>query len=174
MARLQILELPEGAEDARAPFVLVVDQCMPQRVVLGAGQGALVDHWQALADRIGARGVVVTPETVEIPANEVSIGPDGYPVRMRVEADFTRFDEQLAERAAADAAPDRPADAVEAKLRHFIDEHHERDIRLMDRVTNALGIDRLRNWDEIVWAIENDHEVARARRGSIEDAKGVS
>lgn len=95
MARLQILELPEGAEDARAPFVLVVDQCTPQRVALGIGQ-APVDYWQSLADRIGARGVVVTPETVEIPANEVPIGPDGYPVRLRVEADLTAFRQQVA------------------------------------------------------------------------------
>jgi hypothetical protein len=97
MARLQILELPEGVDDARAPFVLVVDQCVPQRVVLGPKQGGAVDHWQLLADRIGARGVIVTPETLEIPANEVSIGPDGYPVRLRVEADLDGFRAQIAE-----------------------------------------------------------------------------
>ncbi|MGX1254200.1 hypothetical protein RKD48_006711 [Streptomyces ambofaciens] len=71
MARLQILELPEGSSDDRPPFVLVVDQCVPQRVALGA-TAAFGDYWQDLADRIGARGVIVTPETVDIPANDTS------------------------------------------------------------------------------------------------------
>ncbi|MEW2463128.1 hypothetical protein AB0872_20790 [Microbacterium sp. NPDC047426] len=71
MARLQILQLPEGAGDDRPPFVLVVDECVPQRIALGA-EASFGDYWQQLAGRIGARGVIVTPETVEIPANEVS------------------------------------------------------------------------------------------------------
>src|SRR3954463_9213985 len=69
MARLQILELPAGPDDDRPPFVLVVDECQPQRVALGDGV-PWRDYWQDLADKIGARGVIVTPETVEIPANE--------------------------------------------------------------------------------------------------------
>ncbi|MFE9735470.1 hypothetical protein ACFYO9_34005 [Streptomyces sp. NPDC005863] len=69
MARLQILELPEGSGDDRPPFVLVVDQCMPQRIALGA-DAPYRDYWQGLTDKIGARGVIVTPETVDIPANE--------------------------------------------------------------------------------------------------------
>lgn len=69
MARLQILELPSGQDDDRPPFVLVVDECVPQRIALGSG-ASFADHWQNLADRVGASGVIVTPETVEIPANE--------------------------------------------------------------------------------------------------------
>ncbi|MFJ9671335.1 hypothetical protein ACIRP5_11175 [Streptomyces sp. NPDC101221] len=71
MARLQILELPEGSNDDRPPFVLVVDQCVPQRIALGA-DATFGDYWQNLADKIGARGVIVTPETVDIPANDTS------------------------------------------------------------------------------------------------------
>lgn len=95
MARLQILELPEGASDERPPFVLVVDQCVPQRVVLGMGDAPVRDYWREVADKLGARAVIVTAETVEIPANEVPAGPDGYPVRLRVEADLTGFREQV-------------------------------------------------------------------------------
>jgi hypothetical protein len=71
MARLQILELPEGAGDDRPPFVLVVDECIPQRIALGA-DSSYGDYWQELADKIGARGVIVTPETVDIPANDTT------------------------------------------------------------------------------------------------------
>lgn len=70
MARLQILDLPEGADDSRPPFVLVVDQAMPRRVVMGEGQTQFTSEWERLAEQIGAQGVIVTAETVEIPANE--------------------------------------------------------------------------------------------------------
>jgi hypothetical protein len=102
MPRLQILELPEGASDERPPFVLVVDESAPQRVIAGMNRGSVRDYWHEVADRIGARGVIVTAETVEIPANEVSIGPDGYPVRLRVDADLGGFRDQVAD-ALADA-----------------------------------------------------------------------
>ncbi|MFF8589952.1 hypothetical protein ACF061_00690 [Streptomyces sp. NPDC015220] len=71
MARLQILELPAGSSDDQPPFILVVDECVPQRIALKA-DATFGDYWQALADRIGARGVIVTPETVDIPANDTS------------------------------------------------------------------------------------------------------
>jgi len=78
MARLQILELPteHHGDDMVTPFVLVVDQSMPQRIALGADV-PYADYWQSLADGIGARGVIVTPETVEIPANDYA--PDDPP-----------------------------------------------------------------------------------------------
>lgn len=96
MARLQILELPEGASDDRPPFVLVVDQCMPQRIILGI-DSTWQDHWQQLADNIGARGVIVTPDTIDIPANEITLteAVDGNVVRLRVEPDLAGFREQV-------------------------------------------------------------------------------
>ncbi|WP_431781721.1 hypothetical protein [Streptomyces chumphonensis] len=105
MPRLQILELPEGVDDERPPFVLVIDQYVPQRVILGHGQTGetrepsdpMLDQLRQAGQQIGARGVLLFEETVEIPANEVPIGPDGYPVKMRVEADFGTFHEQAAE-----------------------------------------------------------------------------
>ncbi|MFH8751108.1 hypothetical protein ACH4GK_31795 [Streptomyces rimosus] len=98
MARIQILELPtiyrEGGDD-ETPFVIVVDQAVPQRAVIGVDQ-PWVDYWQEVADKAGARAVIVTPETVEIPANshiaysgEVMTGLDGpdfsSPIAGRVE-----------------------------------------------------------------------------------------
>ncbi|WP_019357990.1 hypothetical protein [Streptomyces sp. AA1529] len=70
MARLQILELPEGPDDTRPPFALVVDQTVPERVVLAPGTGKVLDRWEEFAGRMGARAVIVTPETVDIPAND--------------------------------------------------------------------------------------------------------
>lgn len=106
MARLQILELPEGTGDDRAPFVLVVDQCIPQRIALGADARPWNDYWQTIADKIGARGVIVTPETIDIPANEITLSDaaDGNVVHLRVEPDLTGFtDTVMAETARAQA-----------------------------------------------------------------------
>jgi len=72
MARLQILELPEGSGDDRPPFVLVVDECAPQRYILGM-DSTWQDHWQRVADKIGAQGVIVTPDTINIPANDLTL-----------------------------------------------------------------------------------------------------
>ena len=96
MARLQILELPEGDGDDRPPFVLVVDETVPQRAVLSSDT-SWRDPWQDIADKIGARGVIVTPETVDIPGNDVPLDPDGHPIKFRIEPDFETFREQVQE-----------------------------------------------------------------------------
>ena len=92
MARLQILELPEGADDDRPPFVLVVDQYEP----VEASPEQFLRH-QNVAEQIGARAVLVFEETIEIPANETPLDPDGYPLKIRVEGDFEQFREQVEE-----------------------------------------------------------------------------
>lgn len=99
MARLQILELPEGAGDDRPPFVLVVDQAMPERYILGVGEEPPLSEWERVGQQIGAQSVIVTPETIEIPANEVTLtdAMDGQVVRFRVEPDLTGFHEQVME-----------------------------------------------------------------------------
>ncbi|MEU9444655.1 hypothetical protein AB0D42_27990 [Streptomyces sp. NPDC048304] len=95
MARLQILELPEGAGDDRPPFVLVVDEYVPQRYIIGADQPEPVDQFSGIAEKIGARAVLVFEETIEIPANDVPVGSDGLPLTVRVEGDFEGFHEQV-------------------------------------------------------------------------------
>jgi hypothetical protein len=36
MARLQILQLPQGAGDDQPPFILVIDEYQPRRYMLGS------------------------------------------------------------------------------------------------------------------------------------------
>ena len=85
MARLQILELPEGSGDERPPFILVIDQWVNPF------------HGQAhqWAEQVGAQGVLVFEETIDIPANDVPLDPDGYPVKLRIEPDFDTFRQQV-------------------------------------------------------------------------------
>jgi hypothetical protein len=98
MARLQILELPEGSGDDRPPFVLVVDQYEP----VEASPEQFLRH-QNLAEQIGARAVLVFEETIDIPAN-----------------DTTAYLGEL-EVASSDSRTER-ADQAEAKLKALIDE----------------------------------------------------
>jgi len=98
MARIQILELPE-VERAdgtyETPFALVVDDLPLDRVARKGELDPRNEQWQSLAERVGARAVLVFTETVDIPANEVGLDADGHPVRLRVEGDFTGFREQV-------------------------------------------------------------------------------
>lgn len=70
MARLQILELPEGAGDDRPPFVLVIDQIAEDE------REAFLQSEEAtngFAAKVGARAVVAFHEvTINIPANDPS------------------------------------------------------------------------------------------------------
>jgi hypothetical protein len=111
MARLQILELPEGAGDDRPPFVLVVDQYQPQRYILGSDQPEPVDQFAGIAEKIGARAVLVFEETIDIPANEVTLteAADGNVLRIRVEPDLEGFHEQVMDAVAKAQADARAA-----------------------------------------------------------------
>ncbi|MYT60143.1 hypothetical protein GTW29_26105 [Streptomyces sp. SID7834] len=92
MARLQILELPEGSGDDRAPFVVVLDQ-VAQRSPFDSTTA--IEQFGVHARAWGANGVLVTTDTIEIPANDLQLGPDGYPVRFAVEADLAGSREQV-------------------------------------------------------------------------------
>ncbi|WP_435597054.1 hypothetical protein [Streptomyces anulatus] len=71
MARLQILELPEGAGDDRPPFVLVIDEVPHDNPVYErfVEDLELTNH---LAARVGARAVLVFEDTIDIPANDTT------------------------------------------------------------------------------------------------------
>lgn len=70
MARLQILELPEGSGDDRPPFILVIDEYEPRRYMLALGdEEQVVDEFAGVAEKIGARQILAFVETVDIPAN---------------------------------------------------------------------------------------------------------
>ncbi len=74
MARIQILELPEGAGDDRPPFVLVVDQADYDSL---SSLSAALEGWQNIPDQIGARAVLVFEDTIDIPANEITLTDRG-------------------------------------------------------------------------------------------------
>ncbi|MEU8829348.1 hypothetical protein [Streptomyces sp900116325] len=103
MARLQILELPEGADDDRPPFVLVVDQANYDSL---SSLSVALEGWQNIKDQIGARAVLVFEETIDIPANEITLSDatDGNVVRIHIEPDLTGFtDKVMTEVAKAEA-----------------------------------------------------------------------
>ncbi|WP_458089487.1 hypothetical protein [Streptomyces malaysiensis] len=80
MARIQILELPEGAGDQRPPFALVIDQARVEdfypsvegKSVWQVFQGrvATADPLQDIAEQVGARAVLIFEDTIDIPAND--------------------------------------------------------------------------------------------------------
>lgn len=180
MARLQILELPEGADDSRPPYVLVVDECAPQRVIIGMDHGPVRDYWHDVAERLGARGAIVTAETVEIPANDVSAEfreglqqsvADLYESARRSLSESETLGHKLLQRAEiAEAVTAQTKGLMERRTR-TLRERAERaegkltalgkqDTERMDQVTDALGFDRLRDWDEIVSAIRTQRQIA--------------
>ncbi|MGW5173126.1 hypothetical protein ACWERY_02010 [Streptomyces sp. NPDC004082] len=69
MARLQILELPEGSNDDRPPFVLVVDQIPTDDAAFDQLRRDLSGD---VAARIGARAVLAFEGSIEIPANDTT------------------------------------------------------------------------------------------------------
>jgi hypothetical protein len=76
MARLQILELPEGAGDDRPPFILVVDQAPTDETGFDALRRDLGTP-DDLLERIGARAVLLFEDTIDIPANDPVPAGDG-------------------------------------------------------------------------------------------------
>jgi hypothetical protein len=150
MARLQILELPEGTGDDRPPFVLVVDQ-----VATGPDGELLLksSDFEGVNERIGARAVLVFEETVEIPANDVPVDADGNPLflKMHIEGDFEQFREQVQDEILhAQGKVTRAMDGTRAaQERTDIARDMDRLAKHRDELADALGMDRTRDWDDI-------------------------
>jgi hypothetical protein len=77
MARLQILELPEGSGDDRPPFILVIDQMPTSEPEFDTLRRDLADN--DIAARTGARAVLVFEDTIDIPANGTMAQEDEPP-----------------------------------------------------------------------------------------------
>ncbi|WP_328439364.1 hypothetical protein OHA71_23790 [Streptomyces sp. NBC_00444] len=94
MPRIQILELPYDSKTDQQPFAVIVDQVETAE----AADRLREDFGDTnVAEALGARQVLVFQDTIDIPANEVPLDPDGYPVRVHVEGDFAQFRDQLEE-----------------------------------------------------------------------------
>lgn len=104
MARIQILELPteHHGDNMTTPFLLILDQLPADE----DGAVAIRRDLSEAAQLTGARAVLAFDDTIEIPANEITLSDatDGNVVRIRVEPDLTGFtDTVMAEVARAQA-----------------------------------------------------------------------
>lgn len=142
MARLQILELPEGAGDDRPPFILVVDEWDIDSI---DAHTALSAYWDDFARKIGARASLLVDRTIDIPANDTSaftqppaaLHLDGREVPGVVDED------------------DEPEDW------HGILQTRRRQL------AKALGINPLTDWHDILRAATNLHTQHAAMRDGI-------
>ncbi|AWT42569.1 MULTISPECIES: hypothetical protein [Streptomyces] len=146
MARLQILQLPEGAGDERPPFVLVVDGYVARRYITGLDKPEPVSEFDGIAEKIGARAVLVFEETVDIPANDLT----GYLSEAEEQAETPRANERAIQ--------------AEEKLKAFMDKRYAIEELRKASLTDALGLDRLRDWDDIVNAARGMREQVDATR----------
>jgi hypothetical protein len=87
MARLQILELPEGTGDDRPPFALVIDQYEPPPYP----DEPEPSPFDGIAEKIGARAVLIFDDTIDIPANASAEMPDLTGNSLDANATLTRF-----------------------------------------------------------------------------------
>jgi hypothetical protein len=102
MARIQILELPEGANDERPPFAVVIDQA--DEATLAAlnetdtPQDKVSRYFgTSVADLLGARAILIFEETIEIPSNYIGLDEFGETIHLKVEPDLTGFSDSVAE-----------------------------------------------------------------------------
>lgn len=70
MPRIQILELPEGVNDERPPFALIIDQANAAEA--NQLRASLTGDSDA-ADSLRARTILVFTDTISIPANDIPI-----------------------------------------------------------------------------------------------------
>jgi hypothetical protein len=175
MARLQILELPEGAGDDRPPFALIVDEMDPDATEAVTAAGLTT------AELIGARAVLVFEDTIDIPANEVTLDENGQPLflKVHVQGEFEQLREQAKEEIAK--VQDEILDRREAILDgHRLAQERTDIARDMDRLTkcrdelaDALGMDRLRDWDDIRNAATGIRKQRDSQAAAIERVRQI-
>lgn len=169
MPRLQILELPEGVDDDRPPFVLVIDEYtapQPDTSDVEAADSLTAQLENGFLEKIGARGVLIFPDTIDIPANQIPVDPDGHPLKLRIEGDFTTLRQQAEEevmhaqskitrRAPADTAGQDTDELTpeQTELLDALDMSHTRDWNDIRNAATALRRER----DELAAEVERLH-----------------
>ncbi|MEU4169456.1 hypothetical protein AB0F46_21595 [Streptomyces sp. NPDC026665] len=94
MPRIQILPLPEGIDDKRPPFAIVIDQAPTDGSLAAAFHDDL--EWNSkLAELLGARAVLCFEDTIEIPANAVPLDDDGRPLFLHPESNAPSVRDQI-------------------------------------------------------------------------------
>ena len=171
MARLQILELPEGTGDDRPPFVLVVDQADYDSL---SSLSAALEGWQNVKDQIGARAVLVFEETVDIPANDTSAYVSGGSLPADAHYEMTIGGQPVTW---------TPSDETQARAAEEAQRlaHERTDIaRDMDRLAKwkrelleALGVDRTRDWDDIRNAARGLRQERDAQAEALERVRNL-
>lgn len=148
MARLQILELPEGSGDERPPFVLVIDQMPTEEAAFNALRRDLTDA----AQRIGARAVLGFDTTIDIPANDTTAyltatAGGSLPADAHYE---TVIDGKPIEWTHVDEANARATEGLRlAHERTDIARDMDRLAKRKNELADALGMDHASSWDDI-------------------------
>ncbi|WPO74016.1 hypothetical protein [Streptomyces sp. KN37] len=152
MARLQILELPEvfvGAA-SETPFILVIDQYEPPPYPGDITEPAPYD---GIAEKIGARAVLVFEDAIDIPANDIT----AYLPEAEAQAEPCRADERAIQ--------------AEEKLKAFIEKRYVIEQERKALLADALGMDRTRDWDDIHNAVAGLRRDRTAQAEAIERAR---
>lgn len=107
MARIQILELPTVCSDDgdETPFAVIIDQVPLE----GAGALDPGADYSNVAKALGARSVLVFYDTVDIPANQITLD-DGQAMQLKLKLDTTELDGKI--RATADEFGQRLSQSI--------------------------------------------------------------
>lgn len=169
MARLQILELPveHHGDDMVTPFVLVIDQYHPLRYVAGADMTEqVVDEFEGVAEKIGARAVLTFVEPVEIHVNDPAPPPDtehAGTTQIVYAHERTRLDLCNALLVSGDTTWRKLIETVSERQRVVAQSN-----RALDELARLLGLAVWQGWDDIKVAVENHHTL---RKVAERDAK---
>lgn len=159
MARLQVLQLPEGAGDDRPPFVLVIDEAPTSEEQFDALRRDM--EASDITARVGARAVVCFEETIDIPANEMPAAVYGCSEEHADTAEIIGAHEQTrlalcdALLLSFDTTWHQLIEQAAERQREVADLCRELDALKVNpnqhkaAITDALGMDRLRDWDDI-------------------------
>jgi hypothetical protein len=169
MARIQILELPATGrgDSVETPFALVIDQADDSiRAAFDRNadvetrslpDGTMYSLQRPLAEQLGARTVLVFDGAIEIPASGVDL-PDAVLVGGGNDAltEMARSRDEWMERSIR-------FEGRVAQIREQREQHKT-------AITDALGIDRIRDWDDVLNAARGIRRERQAQRDIIQAA----
>lgn len=185
MARLQILPLPEGAGDDRPPYLLVIDQLPTGDEKYDALRRDLLDN--DITSRTGARAALCFEGTIDLPANDPLPLPEADDVehagttQIVYAHERTRLDLCDALLLSRDTTWRELIEQVGERQRELAGLYRRLDAAAPDdpaarkpALTDALGMDRLRDWDDIVNAARGLRKERDAQSNALERVRSLS